>query len=93
MGSVRSLECLLAEPLVDLTIGSLPETRVRDEVVKEMDDKPRDWLEHLLLEKIGAEVPARQKEKDAKAPIGSVPRPLRNDARPARRGDPLACRQ
>ena len=31
----------------------------------------------------------RDKAKDAKAPIGSVPRPLRNDARLAWAGDPF----
>ena len=35
-------------------------------------------------EKIRAEVPARITARDAMPPIGSVPRPLRNDARPAR---------
>ena len=45
MSEVWSKPCLLAEPLVALNIGSLPETRVRDEVTKEMDDKPRHWLE------------------------------------------------
>ena len=39
---------LLAEPLVDLNIDSLPGTRVWDEVIREMDDKPRQWLDHLL---------------------------------------------
>ena len=36
-----------------------------------------------------AEVPARDKVNEAEDPAGSVPRPLRNDAEPARGGDPL----
>ena len=35
------------------------------------------------------EVPARNKANEAEAPVGSVPRLLRNDARPARGGGPL----
>ena len=37
---------LFAEPLVDLNIDCLPGTRVWDLVIREMDDKPRQWLKH-----------------------------------------------
>ena len=38
-------------------------------------------------QEIRAAVPARDEAKETMAPIGSVPRPLRNDARPARGWD------
>ena len=34
--------------LVDLNIGSFPGTREATKVTMDMDDKPRQWLEHLL---------------------------------------------
>ena len=39
---------LLAEPLVDLNIGSLPGPRLQDEVIKELGHRPRRLVERIL---------------------------------------------
>ena len=73
LAEVRSKPGLPAETLVDLNIDSLAVTVVWSDVIKEMDDKPRQWLEHLLQ---GRHISGEVKDSVFKVAFGVVQRGL-----------------